>query len=240
MIVYPRNWEQIGTAITKEEVEERILDVIQNTCCNHLALSGGLDSSLLLYFMRKIYTEVEAFTIGESESHPDVRYARLVTKEFEKVKHRVYIPTKKEIAEEEDFTSDIKGDKATRMFYRFIWKYTNRIISGDGADEFNAGYYGHQAEEVERPYYEYIRKLQKEQLEPLNKNSRQVKVYLPYLDKGLLYLLCQIPLAEKVNKKERKIFIVGMAKGKIPNAIIERRKYGFCDALKIKKAKNGN
>ncbi len=231
MIVYPRNWNDIGVEIMDREVGKKIKDVLSNMCCNCLALSGGLDSSLLLYFMTEVYEEVEAFTIGKSECHPDVRYARLVVEQFDNVKHKVYIPTQKEKDEEVDYNSDIKGDKATRLFYNFVFKYKDRIISGDGADEFNAGYYGHQAPEIERAYYGYIRMLQKEQLEPLNKNSGKVMVYLPYLDKELLYLLCQIPLADKVNEKERKIFMVEMARGKVPDAVIKRRKIGFCDAL---------
>lgn len=235
MIVYPRNWNDIGTPVTREELEKRILEVVQNTCCSCLALSGGLDSSLMLYFMLQIYSIVKVFTIGNSENHPDIRYSKEIVRNFENetnlIKHRIYIPTRKEIEGEETYDSDLEGDKATRLFYRFVEKYTDRIISCDGADEFNAGYYGHQAPEIERAYYEYIRRLQKEQLEPLNKNSMGVKVYLPYLDKGLLYLLSQIPTYEKVNKKERKIFLVEMAKGKIPDEIINRRKYGFCDAL---------
>ncbi len=232
MIVYPRQWDQIGTPIVVAEVEKRILEVVHNTCCNSLALSGGLDSSLMLYFMLQVYDKVEAFTIGSSEEHADVKYARMVVASFSGVEHKVYIPTKKEIDAEHSYGSDIRGDKATRMFYRFVGKYKDRIISCDGADEFNAGYYGHQVVEAERPYYEYIRRLQREQLEPLNKNSRDVKVYLPYLDKALLYLLCQIPLADKVNKTERKIFMVEMARGKIPEAVITRRKIGFCDVLR--------
>lgn len=233
MIAYPRQWEQIGAPIVVAEIEKKILEVVRNTCCNSLALSGGLDSSLMLYFMLQIYDVVEAFTIGSSEAHPDVRYARLVAEHFGigMVKHKVYIPTEEAIDAEYGYSSDMKGDKATRLFYKFVGKYKDRIISCDGADEFNAGYYGHQVEEVERPYYEFIRTLQREQLVPLDKNSGEVKVYLPYLDKGLLNLLYQIPIAEKVNTRERKIFMVEMARGKIPESVIRRRKVGFCDVL---------
>lgn len=234
MIVYPRGWDQIGVPIICAEIEKKIKEVISNRCCNCLALSGGLDSSLMLYFMVHEYTEVEAFTIGSSEEHPDVRYARLVTEPFDNVKHRVYIPTQEEINEEIDVPGDVPGDKATRLFYKFVEKYTDRIISGDGADEFMAGYYGHQNHPNEFGYYGYIRQLQERQLVPLDGNSGSVSVYLPYLDKSLLYLLSQIPLTEKVNENERKILMVKMARGKIPDSIIERRKIGFCDVLKIK------
>lgn len=235
MIAYPRQWEQIGTPIVVAEIEKKILEVVRNMSCNCLALSGGLDSSLMLSFMCSIYTEVEAFTIGSSESHPDVRYARLVAAEYKKqVKHRVYIPTEEEIDAEYGYSSDMKGDKATRLFYKFVWKYKDRIIACDGADELFAGYYGHQTEDVERLYYEYLRTLQREQLVPLDKNSGKLKIYLPYLDKGLLNLLYQIPIAEKVNKTERKIFMVEMARGRVPDSVIRRRKIGFCSALEKK------
>lgn len=239
MIAYPRQWSQIGTPITREEVEEKIKEVIRKVACSCLALSGGLDSTLLLYFMLEIYTAVEVFTIGSSENHPDIRYSRDIVGNFENernlIKHRIYIPTKEEIRGEPSYGKDVEGDKATRLFYRFVRKYTDRIISGDGVDEFMAGYYGHQNHPNEATYYGYIRQLQERQLVPLDGNSgKVVKVYLPYLDKSLLYLLCQIPLAEKVNENERKILMVKMARGKIPDSIIKRRKIGFCDALKIK------
>lgn len=241
MIVYPRQWSDIGTPITREEVEEKIEETIAKKCCNCLALSGGLDSSLLLYFMLQIYGTVEVFTIGSSDDHPDIRYSREIVKSFENklmyrnlIRHRIYIPTKEEIRGEPSYGKDVEGDKATRLFYRFVRKYTDRIISGDGADEFMAGYYGHQNHPNEETYYGYIRQLQERQLVPLSGNSGSVKVCLPYLDKSLLYLLCQIPLAEKVNMNERKILMAEMARGKIPDSIIKRRKVGFCDVLKIK------
>lgn len=238
MIVYPRNWSDIGTPITREEVEEKIKETISKTCCNWLALSGGLDSTLLLYFMLEIYATVDVFTIGSSDDHPDIRYSREIVRNFENernlIRHRIYIPTKEEIRGEPTYGKDVKGDKATRLFYRFVRRHTDRIISGDGADEFMAGYYDHQNHPNEVTYYGHIRQLQKRQLVSLNGNSGSVRVYLPYLDKSLLYLLCQIPLAEKVNRNERKILMVEMASGKIPDSIIKRRKIGFCDALKIK------
>jgi len=197
--------------------------------------------------MLEIYATVEVFTIGSSDDHPDIRYAKEIVGNFEKemnrqprfplplcclIKHRIYIPTKEEIRGEPSYGKDVEGDKATRLFYRFVRKYTDTIISGDGADEFMAGYYDHQNHPNEETYYGHIRQLQKRQLVPLNGNSGNVRVYLPYLDKSLLYLLCQIPLAEKVNRNERKILIVKMAKGKIPDSIINRRKIGFCDVLR--------
>lgn len=252
MIVYPNNWNEIGKPIETKDIELCIKQILNQLSCNCLAFSGGLDSSLMLYFMLRRFEKVQAFTIGNSEDHPDVKYSKLVVNNFEvdrithnnfevgRTTHRIYIPIQKEINEEKDQNRDFEGDKAQRLFYKFVSKYTDEIISCDGIDEFMCGYYGHQVPQTEQAYYEYIRRLRFEQLEPLNRNSMEVNVYLPYLDFGLLSLLSQIPTYEKVNKEQRKIPMIEMARGKIPDKVIERWKYGFCDALKIKKAKNEN
>jgi len=234
MIVYPEYWRDIGRPVKLKKIEDIIIQIIQEMDCDCLALSGGLDSSLILYFMLKKHQQVKAFTIGFLEDHPDVKYSKLVVNNLGRTKHRIYIPTQKEIDEEENQSKDLEGDKATRLFYKFISKYTDKIISCDGIDEFMCGYYSHQENPNEETYYKYIRQLREKHLKPLNRNSSQVKVYLPYLDSKLLCLLSQIPITEKVTFEQRKTLIVAMAEGKIPDEIINRRKYGFCDALRIR------
>lgn len=238
VIMHPKNWEKIGQPIELKEIEDMILEILSDIPCDSLALSGGLDSSLILYFMLKVHKQVNAFTIGISHDHPDIKYSKLMVEELNRVEHFIYIPSQKEIDEEKDENRDFRGDKATRLFYKFVGKHTDKMISGDGVDEYMCGYYGHQNCPTELAYYEYIRRLQFEHLEPLNRNSMGIKIYLPYLDRKLIYLLSQIPMIEKVNKMERKVLMVEMAKGKIPEAIINRWKYGFCDVLKIKEALN--
>jgi len=234
MIVYPEYWRDIGRPIEIKEIEDKILSIVYEIDCDCLALSGGLDSSLMLYFMLKKHQQVRAFTIGISEKHPDVKYSKLVVDNLGRTKHRIYIPTLREIGGEKEQEGDFRGDKAIRLFYKFVSKYTDEIISCDGIDEYMAGYYDHQENPGEKTYYKYIRQLREKHLEPLNRNSGRVKVYLPYLDSKLLFLLSQIPIAEKVTFEQRKTLVVAMAENKIPSEIINRRKYGFCDALQIR------
>jgi hypothetical protein len=69
-------------------------------------------------------------------------------------------------------------------------------------------------------------------LEPLNNNSGNIKVFLPYLDEIMLDLYRIIPLSSKVSAKDRKLIIRDMAiKLGVPNEIINRNKYGMCDAF---------
>ncbi len=236
MIVYPQNWEKIGQPIKLKEIEDMILQGLSEIPCNSLSFSGGLDSSLMLYFMLQIYKQVEAFTMGISELHPDVRYSKWVIEELENVTHRIYIPSQKEIEHAQQQEGDLEGDKAVRLFYKFVGIHTSEIIACDGIDEFMCGYYEHQKNPNEKTYYDYIRRLQKEQLRPLDSNSSKVKVYLPYLDCRLLCLLSKIPINKKVDSEGRKKIMVQMANGKVPNEVIDRRKYGFCDVLKIKES----
>ncbi|KKN17262.1 hypothetical protein LCGC14_0967680 [marine sediment metagenome] len=234
MIVYPKNWINIGQSIQIKEIENTILQVLSEINCNCISFSGGLDSSLMLYYMLQVYDQVYAFTMGSSEEHPDVEYSKLVVSDLENVVHRVYIPSYKELEIAEFRHGDFEGDKEVRLFYKYVKQYTDEIIACDGIDEFMCGYYSHQDKPYEDTYYTHLRELSGKHLIPLYKNSGDVKVYLPYLDDGLISLFSQIEISRKVDKGCRKKLLVEMADGKIPDEIIHRRKYGFCDVLKIK------
>lgn len=235
MIVHPEYWRDVGRPVKLKDVEDAISKVLSEISCNCLSLSGGLDSSLMLYFMLQRHKHVRTFTIGLSEDHPDIMHAQLVVCGFRnKVSHNYYIPTQEAIKTEER-PGDLEGDAAVRLFYRFVEKETPEIIACDGLDEFMAGYYAHQETLSETTYFNLIRRLQREHLAPLNKNSGKVNVYLPYLDSRLISLYSRISLSEKVDLHVRKKFIVRMAEGKLPDRVITRRKYGFCDALKAQK-----
>jgi len=240
MIVYPEYWSKIGQPVKIADIEEMIIQTLAKTKCANLSFSGGLDSSLMLYFMTRVFHKISVFTIGFPETHPDIEYSRLVVKsvgeKFGNVEHEIFVPNMDEVANE---TEKKPGpDVGVRLFYRFLAeKGIPGIIACDGIDEYMAGYYDHQQHPDEETYYKYIRRLQEDHLKPLNENSGNTKVYLPYLDDKLLSLLIRIPIANKVDNKNRKKIMVQMARDRIPEAVIDRWKYGFCDALKIKKAK---
>ena len=235
MIVYPENWEKIGQPIKLKKIESTILEILSDIDCNCLSFSGGIDSSVMLWLMLKIHKKVRAFTIGISQDHPDVVYAKEVAKLFgDNVEHVIYFPSQ-ELIKREKRKNDFDGDVAVRLLYKFVKNcYANKIIACDGIDEFMCGYYAHQKDPTEKTYYNYLRRLQKEQLEPLNRNSQSINVYLPYIDKRLIFLLSQIPLDEKVNRSTRKRLMFDIANEILPKEITNWRKYGFCDALSIK------
>lgn len=234
MIAYPINWKFIGQPIILEEIRQALAEVICNIDgrCKNLSLSGGIDSSLMLYFMTRIINpdDIKCYTIALNTEHPDYIFANMVAKYFG-VKCFTSIPHNTPIQLEDDFP----GDEIVRAFYENLSNLgVTDIISCDGIDEFTAGYYAHMEDPTEEIYYKYLEKLRDEQLNPLNKNSGDVRVYLPYMASSIIRLLSQIPLKRKCDKTHRKKIMFELAKGNLPKEILTRRKYGFCDAMRIK------
>ena len=131
MIVYPDNYRNIGQPVQIEKIEQTILQVLEEINCNWISLSGGLDSSLMLYYMIQVYPEVHAITMGCSEEHPDVKYAKLVVSKFDNVFHEIYIPSPFELEKSRKpfWVSD--DDQGVRLFYGYVQKRTDAIIACD-------------------------------------------------------------------------------------------------------------
>lgn len=223
MIVKPKNWEQVGQPITLYQIEKAIVSTLSKIDCNCLSFSGGIDSSLLLYYMIKLGMKPRVFTTACSLNHPDLYYAHLAIDYFKKEFNI-------EITETQYVDDEVTGDDLVKSFYKTLEHYTDSIIAGDGIDELLCGYYGHQENPDEATYFKYLRELFPKHLKPLDDNSGAVKVYLPYLDEKVTRLLWQIPLSDKVSRIERKKIMMGLAKGKVPDEVIRRKKYGFCTA----------
>ena len=232
MIVFPKRWDRVGQKITVGDIDRAILNALFWTPCNNLALSGGLDSSLILWYLAVLceYEEINCYTIAKSTEHPDYVYSNLIAGRFRAANFKPYIPSVPLVQ-----NGEFPGDEIVKAFYDNLAELgVTEIISCDGIDEYMCGYYAHQKNPGEEVYFDYLRRLKDEHLAPLDRNSGDIKVYLPYLDSELLFVLSQIPISEKVDSLCRKKMMVQLAEGKILKEIIERRKYGFCDAMRIK------
>ena len=226
MIEYPNNWNKVGDCPSVDELDELITEVLSNISCTNLSLSGGVDSSLMLYYMVKLHgNKVKCFNLAGSPKHPDYIYSELVSRHFN-VDCYHFIPDNR----------SMDGDEIVSTFYNNLssFHHIKSIISCDGIDELSGGYYDHARLANEDIFFNYLSRLQEDQLKPLDKNSKDIKVFLPYLDVKLVSSISFIPLKDRYGKGYRKKFVYDLAKGKIPMEIIDRRKYGFCDALKIK------
>lgn len=240
MIVYPVDWEKDYTVFERPEYIcgfrpelflEDLEKILRNIKVIHLAYSGGIDSTIMLYLMSKIFPEVFTYTISFRHDHPDIQFARQGA-ELCQSKHREFIvePTYED-------SDRFEGDNAVRQLFKCLEGSVDSIICCDGIDELMCGYYKHQ-NVPEKTYRYFLSRLLSDHLIPLNLNSGDIEVYLPFLDCGIIDFCKNISLQDKVDELNRKkpIKIVSDYL-QIPEYFYMRRKYGFCDAFRIKQGK---
>ena len=220
MIIHPKNWQSVGQPVSMADLDTTLRVILSEIDCDCLSFSGGLDSSLLLYHLLDMGRSVRTFTMTCDANHPDMLYAKASIHTFkEQFGGRVISRW--------SVVPEVYGDDLVRAFYDDIAQWTDSIITGDGVDEFMCGYYAHQADPREEVYYTNLRLLQERHLAPLDENSGSTRVYLPYMDKRFIHLMAQIPLEAKVDLYSRKKVLVELARNKLSQEIIERKKYGF-------------
>jgi len=223
-----------------------------------ITLSGGIDSSLCLALIKKeeeMYSEIiksriHTFTIGESINHPDVVHARLVAKLFKTIHHE-FIPTPLEIRtaiEEKRRNPDLFigdgslefGGIGVYLLYKYIAKFKTpaAVICHDGIDELLGGYWPHRQDQSQTEqamaFEKFWRELTDKHLVPLTRKSGHFNLcpIFPYLQKRVVSYITAIPLEERTSKAESKMPLRRIAEKYLPREIIERKKIGFCDAMK--------
>jgi asparagine synthetase B (glutamine-hydrolysing) len=240
MITYPKIWKRnYGDMMPVNPIDnidipkivEILTQVVVDMGVNHLAYSGGIDSTIMLCLMSRVYNDVSTYTISVREDHPDVKFAKSGSSFYGSTHHEFIVsPTITDTAQHDN-------DAVKQLFYKAS-SFTESMICCDGIDEFMCGYYKHMEQQNRLKTYKwFLSNLLPGHLEPLDKNSGDVKVYLPYLNENIISIFRNIPLDKKIDSDNRKKVVCEIAKYlNLPESIISRTKYGFCDAfLKLDK-----
>ncbi len=135
----------------KEELENHLDQAVKSHLMSDVPLgafiSGGLDSSLILYFMKKYKDQISTFSTGFKEKgYSEIEYVNLINEQFKT--DLTYIEMK-----EIDFVNNIektinyRGEPVSipheTAFLRMsevMKKDISVVLSGEGADEFFGGY----------------------------------------------------------------------------------------------------
>lgn len=125
-----------------------------------LFLSGGVDSSGVAYWMsRHLEHPVQAFTASFAEdSYSEVRYARATAQAVGATLHEHHIRADATqllpeiVRHSEEPTAD-SSMVAVYQLARFARQHVTMVLSGDGADDYLAGYETHQAHYAHRAYH---------------------------------------------------------------------------------------
>jgi len=251
-----------GKGYWNNDVLEKILRKAARECAKEcflyndgqifVTLSGGIDSSLSVALIRDELgrqSHIHTFTIGRHADHPDVVHAKLVAKLFNTIHHE-YIPGPLDIDEailEREKNPQLFIGESTEMsgagvflLYRYIAKLVSSfvVICHDGIDELLGGYWPHRQTQTGDNQVRNFQKLWKElpenHLIPLTRKSGHFGItpIFPYLQKAVVRYITAIPLEKRTSKAESKIPLRRIAEKYLPREIIERKKIGFCDALK--------
>jgi len=236
------DYEQ-GKKVVRQLLMEAVEKRMKDNTVGGVLLSGGLDSSLIAYMAHEIKPDIECFTASMAEGQ-DLPLAKDVTK-YLGVKHHILMFDEKEINEilplaihhqEMYEESCVHGAIANFLAGRFVSPYTRVVFTGEGADEFFAGYdgqfrQGSNPEEVASIVDRLIKVAHNTALQRLDRlnaaNSYESRT--PFLDAKVMDFSLKIPMQYKIHGEEQtgKWIVRQAFEGCLPEHIIYQTKRFF-------------
>jgi len=224
-----------------EDISKRLFDKLKMACCSCeadvISLSGGLDSTILAYYLKE--KKPKAITvISKDFESTDLTYCQLASKEFGLPLQIVNVDTaeilesiKQTISILKNF-NDIEIRNNIVMYLAIKWArdhHFKSIMTGDGADELFAGY-SFLVKKSEDEIEKEIQRIVSIMHFPTQRigESLGVKVESPFLDEKIIELAKSIPTKLKVKaekgKKHGKWILRKTFEKKIPFQIAWRKK----------------
>lgn len=203
----------------------------------HLAFSGGVDSTLLLYKLVDRGFPVTVHTMVATEDNPDLVYARKAVAAVNgDIHHRVHF--RAVTPDDVRRSNRILGTESGRpdnylLLMEALSGYTQEVVCGDCIDELLGGYYRH-SEGTPEVFRELLDGLIPNHLVPLDRCSShaQIRVHLPYATRAVMAACSEFAFDELVGEQTRKRPVCDLARREgVPLGNIGRRKRGLVSAL---------
>jgi len=198
-----------------EDISKKLYQILEESCnsCESklIALSGGVDSSILAHFFKKRKPESVA-VISEDFISTDLTYCQTISKETE-IPLTIYNVKTSTILEAIESTikilknfNDIEIRNNVVMYLAIKWAKDNNkksIITGDGADELFAGY-NFLINKPEKELKSEIKRLCKVMHFPTQKIGKElgIKIETPFLNQKVIEIANQIPTNLKVKEEK--------------------------------------
>ncbi len=201
-----------------EDISKNLYNVLEESCnsckSNLISLSGGLDSSIIAYFLKQKKPKTIA-VITEDFVSTDLTYCQMISKEMQlplsifNVKTATVLEAIEETIKILENFNDIEIRNNVVMYLAIKWAKENgekSIITGDGADELFAGYsflINKPEEELEKE----ISRVCSVMHFPTQKIGKALGIGIesPFLDEKVIKLAKTIPANLKVkNEKDKR------------------------------------
>ncbi|MFC0505856.1 asparagine synthetase B family protein [Micromonospora costi] len=203
-----------------------------------VVLSGGLDSSLVLRYVRELHPDCVAVTIGVPGS-PDVAYARRIAADLG-VPHEVVELRPRDIrladvreairiSELTEYGDIINAVVSVPLFRRLRQLGVKVALTGDGSDELFGGYpmYHDVAPAASRRLFLHkIRNLGRTELQRVDRTSMDlgVEARVPFLDLSVVELAMRLPLELKMRDGQEKWIVRRAFADVLPDYVLRRPK----------------
>ena len=200
-----------------EEFSNNLYSALEESCneckSNLISLSGGLDSSIIAYFLKQRKPKAIAI-IAEDFVSTDLTYCQMISKEMQ-LPLTIYNVKTEQILEAIEETikilknfNDIEIRNNVVMYLAIKWAKDNgekSIITGDGADELFAGYsflINKSNEELERE----IKRVCSVMHFPTQEIGKALGITIesPFLNDKVIQLAEKIPVNLKVKEEDGK------------------------------------
>ena len=194
-----------------EDISKNIYQILEESCnscqSNLISLSGGLDSSIIAYFLKKRDPNSVAI-ISEDFVSTDLTYCQMISKEM-KIPLSIYNVPTSTILEAIEGTikilknfNDIEIRNNVVMYLAIKWAKENNqksIITGDGADELFAGY-NFLVNKPEKELEAEIKRVCSVMHFPTQKIGKAlgIEIESPFLNQKVIELANQIPSNLKI------------------------------------------
>ena len=236
------NYEH-GKRVVRELLMEATEKRLKDNAVGGILLSGGLDSSLIAYMAHEIQPDIECFTVS-MEKGQDLPLAKDVAKYLD-IKHHILMFGEEEIKEilplaihhqEMYEESCVHGAIANFLAGRFVSPHTKVVLTGEGADEFFAGYdgqfrQGSNPEEVAGIVDNLINVAHNTALQRLDRLNAAncYESRTPFLDAKVMDFSLKIPMQYKIHGEEQvgKWIVRQAFEGCLPDHIIYQTKRFF-------------
>ena len=201
-----------------KDISENLYNALKESCnactADLISLSGGLDSSIIAYFLRSKKPSSVAI-IAQDFVSTDLTYCQMISNHLDFTLFIHHVQTT-EILEAIEQTikilknfNDIEIRNSIVMYMAIKWAKENghdKIITGDGADELFAGYNFLQ-DKSEKELESEIKRICSNMHFPTQKIGKALNVHVesPYLDDRIVQIAQLIPANLKVKlEKEKK------------------------------------